>query len=238
MRRTIGHLLRAAIVLAWLYCNYRCDGSPTVLSVLALAAVYDIAVACFHRIRPETRQMIALMFAPTAMAFMLMERKPWDDSPGYMLLLLYLPEIVVNVRRRGHRVAVLSVVTVARLLAAFFSLYRLGWVTARLNATIAGRPVPCRVVKVVGTPYTGLIVDEGWVFFGQYRHYPTDPPWWRSLAWSHIAFVDVRCLNSEEMGWDKCEGQMMWNPNVTYENGHLSFYIQPKQLFVCDGVKM
>lgn len=236
IRRTIWHTVRAAIMFLGLR-DYP-HPSFSLASLLVFAGTYDVVLACFRKISPITRQTIALMVLPTALVLMMLEHSPWDNCAGYAALLLYLPELVINVRPWKQRVAVLSCVVVVSFVAAFFSLYRLGWVATYPNARIDGEHVSCRTVKVIGTPDTIVIANEYWILLDKYW----DPPLFssanRSLVWNHIAFVDVRYLNAGELGFDDEGRCVVWYPKVTYENRRLSFYILRGKLFVCDGVNL
>lgn len=241
MKKISWHIIRAALMLSWLFVNKVDDQrvSPTLACMLVFCAAYDIVLACVYKLNVSvskmTQQIIATMILSIALLLIWLERSPWDNVIGFIPIWLYSFEAIAYMVSRKKKWILSSSLIVLSMVTVFLSLYEVGWTYQCLHASLTGRPVSCRVIKFIRSSDIVVIANNDWLIIHKKDRKIEEACAYRSLTFGNLALVDTRYRTGIII--DKDEIKTGWNPNMLYKNGRLSFYIEPNKLLVCNEIK-
>lgn len=243
MRKTIWHIVRAALMFFWLFI-YAKDNqhiSVALACVLVFCSLYDITLACASvlKIRNIIRiqqTLITLLFA-TVILLILLEQSPWDDIMGYAPLWLYFFGAIFGIKSRLPKLVLLSSVLIISSVVVFFSLYRLHRIFPYLSAYVNDEHVSCHLIRLPHSRDIIIVEKNNWLLVSHNKTMLEGIMSYRSILFDNWALVDVR---SSDGGIVISENnpKVGYNPKLLYKNKRLSFYIEPNKLFLCNGIEL
>jgi hypothetical protein len=248
-KMVIWRVMRAAFMVSLLYWDhvYAYQGIHVVDVMYVLCLAYDVPMIYLRRRKPAAfriaRRVVPMVLFAVSMVVLMTAKDSWDTASDLTQLLFYLIEGVIYQRTRKERVVAWSGVLGVSLVVALFSLYRPGYVTAYPHAALAGHPVSCRTIRVVGSSAVYIVFPandgpyDNWIVVNERRSEVEDANQEYSFFLGRLALIDRRSrINGCEARGDM--GDEMWDQHISYHGKRLSFYYRPDQVFVCDGVDL